>query len=153
MSISKSPFDNPQRIICIHCKYERALDDGIVVCPECGKTGLVREHHLVPRLRRLRIYVWGEIVMAMALVGTVTSIAFTNIFLNLGIILPLLFVAATIQGFIGIFISGATYDRRGLSENTSLRKYTWIGMTLSLALFCSIGIGIVFGFLIAMIFW
>jgi hypothetical protein len=148
VSVTKSP-----RIICIHCNYERALDDDIVVCPECGKTDLVHEHHLVPRLRKLQIYVWGEIIMSMLLVGTVASMAFTNIFVRLGILLPLLFVAATIQGFIGIFVCGATFDRKGLSKNSSLRKYTRIGMMLSLLLVFSIGIGTVFGFFIVLIFW
>lgn len=91
--------------------------------------------------------------MIMLLIGSIAAMAFSNVFVNLGLMLPLLFVAATIQGFIGIFVSGATYDRRGLSENTSLRKYTWIGMTLSLVLFCSIGIGFVLGFLVAILFW
>ncbi|PCI08796.1 hypothetical protein COB72_07560 [bacterium] len=153
MSVTESSSPKIQRIICIHCKYERALDDGIVVCPECGETDLVHENHLVPRLRRLRIYVWGEIIMTMLLAVTISAMAFSNIFVRFGIFLPLLFIAATIQGFIGIFISGATFDRKGLSENSSLRKYKWIGMTLSLALLFSIGIGIVFGIIIALIFW
>ena len=66
--------------------------------------------------------------------------------------IPLLLMIATLQGFIGIFIAGATFDRRGLHKNASLKKYTWIGMTLSIVLFLSIGISIWVGALLAAIF-
>ena len=140
--MTNSAFNNPRKIVCIYCQYERAFDDRISVCPECGKSGLVYHLHLAPRLRRLRVYVWGELLMCGFLVATVIIMLLPRPILMLGAVFPLLLIAATVQGFIGIFISGATFDRKGLHRNSSLRKYTWIGMTLSVLLFCSIGITI-----------
>ncbi len=152
MSVTKSPFNNPRKIVCIHCQYERAIDDGIKVCPECGKKGLVHQYHLAPRMRRLRYWVWGELLMALFILGSfATALVPSPIQIILGAT-PLLLLIATLQGFIGIFIAGATFDRKGLHRNRPLRIYTWIGMTLSIMLFLSIGITILCGLLIELIF-
>lgn len=90
--------------------------------------------------------------MAVLLLSTITLLPFSNLFLRLGILIPLLFGVAAIQGFIGIFVCGATYDRRGLSKNNLLRRYTWIGMVLSIALLGSIAIGFGLVFVIMLMF-
>lgn len=149
--MTKSPFNNPRTIVCIHCQYERAINDGIEVCPECGKQGLVRQHHFAPRMRRLRRWVWGEYIMVALIVLSLLTLFIPGPLQMLGGLFPFLLLIATLQGFIGIFIAGATFDRKGLHRNTSLRKYTWIGMILSILLFLSIGISIGIGMMIAMI--
>jgi len=103
-------------------------------------------------MRRLRYWVWGELLMVLILLSSfATALAPTPMQIILGTT-PLLLLIATLQGFIGIFIAGATYDRKGLHRNRSLRNYTWIGMTLSIMLFLSIGITILCGLLIELIF-
>lgn len=150
--MARSAFNNPRTIVCIHCQYERAVNDGLDVCPECGQRGLVHKHHLAPRMRRLRYWVWGELLMIAIILGSfATALAPTPMQIIFGAT-PLLLLIATLQGFIGIFIAGATFDRKGLHRNASLRNYTWIGMILSILLFLSIGIAIGVGMLIELIF-
>lgn len=150
--MASSPFNTPQRIICIHCQYERAINDGIEVCPECGKQGLVHQHHFAPRMRRLRRWVWGAVFMAVLMLGSLLTMIIPGPIRILAGLFPILLLLATLQGFIGIFIAGSTYDRKGLHKNSSLRKHTWIGMTLSILMLCSIPITIGIVVLFAVIF-
>jgi hypothetical protein len=152
VSVTKSPFNNPRTIVCIHCQYERAINDGIETCPECGKQGLVHKHHLAPRLRWLRYWTWSELAMVALLLCTSITIFIPGPLQMIGGFFPLLLIIATLQGFIGIFVSGAALDRKGLRNNTQLHTYTWIGMTLSIMLLLSIAITIGIGALIDAVF-
>jgi len=84
----------------------------------------------------LRIWVRAEIIMIVLLLGTLASTFMPATLLNIGGLYPLLIFFAAIQGLIGIFLAGSTFDRRQLHTNKTLRKYSWAGMLLSILLFC-----------------
>ncbi|MBL4810133.1 MAG: hypothetical protein JKY43_08795 [Phycisphaerales bacterium] len=137
--MTKSPLNNPPQLVCIHCQYERALDDDINICPECGQHGLAYAYQLLPRLRKIRMYVWAEIIMVLFLTASVTGTIIGNLPLPTGLFL-IVFLAASIQGFVGIVIICGIAERGGRHTNSTLRKYSLIGMTLSILLLLSLPI-------------